>query len=100
MSRLTHLHLALLHLPLLACAALGAPAAFAANCTTQAIMNPADRNAIADSARSMMLKVQNGDVQGLKAATLPAVAADFGGIASSVQALQPLVQPAFVTVDA
>ncbi len=81
-------------------AALLAPGAWAANCITQGQMTPADRNSIVDASRSMMLKAQNGDVQGLKAVTLPAVAADFGGIASSVQGLQPLVQSAFVTVDA
>ena len=76
------------------------PAAWAANCMTQAQMVASDRNALVDASRSMMLQVQNGDVQGLKANTLPAVAADFSGIASSVQGLQPLVQTAFVTVDA
>jgi hypothetical protein len=76
------------------------PSVWAANCTTQAQMAASDRNALVDAARSLMLQVQNGDVQGLKANTLPAVAADFSGIASSVQGLQPLVQTAFVTVEA
>jgi hypothetical protein len=76
------------------------PSAWSANCTTQAQMAASDRNAIVDASRSMMLQVQNGDVRGLKANTLPAVAADFNGIASSVQGLQPLVQAAFITVDA
>jgi hypothetical protein len=48
----------------------------------------------------MLMQVQNGDVNGLKGATLPAVAADFSGIAQSVQALQPQVRGATVTVDA
>jgi hypothetical protein len=77
-----------------------APGAWAANCMTQAQMTPAFRNALVDSARSMMLKVQNNDQQGLKANTLPAVAADFNGIASSVQSLAPLVSSATITVDA
>jgi hypothetical protein len=76
------------------------PGAWAANCTTQAQMAASDRSALIDVSRSMMLQVQNGDVQGLKANTIPAIAADFSGIASSVQGLQPLVQTAFVTVDA
>jgi hypothetical protein len=83
----------------LATAALMAPGAWAANCTTQAQMTPADRNAIVDASRTMMLQVQNGNVDGLKANTLPAVAADFSGIAASVQSLASQVQPAFVTVD-
>jgi len=76
------------------------PGAWASNCMTQAQMTPAYRNALVDAARGMMLQVQNGDVQGLQANTLPAVAADFGGIASSVQSLKPLVSQAFVTVEA
>ncbi len=82
-----------------ATAVLLAPVAWAANCITQAQMTPADRNAIVDASRSMMLQVQNGNVNGLKAVTLPAVAADFAGIASSVQGLAPQVQQAFITVD-
>jgi len=83
----------------IASAALLAPSAWAANCITQGQMTPADRNSIVDAAHAMLLQVQNGDVQGLKANTLPAVAADFGGIAASVQSLQPMVQKAFITVD-
>jgi hypothetical protein len=62
-------------------------------------MTPADRNALSSAARSMLSQVQNGDVNGLKANTLPAVAADFGGIAGSVQNLQPDVKTATITVD-
>lgn len=76
-----------------------APVALGANCTTQAQMSPVERNAIVDASRSMMLQVQNGNVDGLKTATLPSVAADFAGIAASVQSLAPQVQQAFVTVD-
>lgn len=74
--------------------------AYAVSCTTQAQMNATDRNALAGAARSMMNQVQIGDVNALKAVTLPAVAADFNGIASSVQNLAPMVQRATVTVDA
>ena len=83
-----------------ATSALLLPGAWGANCMTQAQMTPAYRNAMVDAARTMMLQVQNGDVQGLKANTLPAVAADFGGIAASVQSLVPLVRQAFITVEA
>jgi hypothetical protein len=84
----------------LVCIGALAPQAHAANCTTQAQMTPADRSALANAARAMVAQVQNGDVQGLKASTLPAVAADFSGIAASVQSLQPLVHSATITVDA
>ncbi len=75
------------------------PAVRAASCTTQGQMTPSERNDLAASARILLTRVQNGDVDGLKAQTLPAVAADFSGIASSVQALHPLIQRATVTVD-
>jgi len=88
-------------LPLCFVAGLGvlAPVARAASCTTQSQMTPADRNALSSAARSMLSEVQNGDVNGLKANTLPAVAADFSGIASSVQNLAPDVKTATITVD-
>ena len=72
---------------------------YAASCLTQAEMTPADRTDLAASARILLSRVQNGDVNGLKASTLPAVAADFSGIASSVEQLHPLIQTATVTVD-
>jgi len=76
-----------------------APAGRAASCTTQSQMTPADRNALASAARAMLSEVQNGDVNGLKANTLPAVAADFSGIAGSVENLAPDVKSATITVD-
>jgi hypothetical protein len=48
----------------------------------------------------MLGAVQGGDVQRLRARTLPAVAADFEGIAASMQTLKPLVEQAAITVDA
>jgi hypothetical protein len=42
--------------------------------------------------------VQSGNVSGLRAKTLPAIASDFDGIATSITALQPLVQNARITV--
>ena len=76
-----------------------APVARAASCMTQSQMTPAERTALSTTARNMMSQVQNGDVNGLKANTMPAVAADFSGIASSVQSLQADVQKATITVE-
>jgi hypothetical protein len=84
---------------ILACALAAAPAARAAACITQSQMTAAQRDALAGAARSMLIQVQSGDVQGLQANTIPAVAADFSGIRSSVEYLKPLVQSATVTVD-
>lgn len=75
------------------------PRAQAATCTTQAQMTDAQRSAIATAARSLISQVQSGNVEAIRAHTLPAVAADFSGIQQSVQYLGPLVQPATITVD-
>jgi hypothetical protein len=59
---------------------------------------PAERDALSNSTRALIRAVQAGDVQNLQSNTIPQVAADFGGIASSVQTLKPLVQQAAITV--
>lgn len=76
------------------------PSAFGASCTTQSQMTPAQRDSLANSARAMATQIQSGDLQGLRANTIPAVAADFSGIMDSVVRLKPLIQRAAVTIDA
>lgn len=71
----------------------------AASCRTQSQLTPAERDALSNSARSLMRAAQSGDVQNLQANTIPAVASEFGGIAESVQALKPLLQQATITID-
>jgi len=46
-----------------------------------------------------MAQVQSGNIAAIRASTLPAVAAEFNGIQQSVQYLQPIVQPAAITID-
>jgi Ca-activated chloride channel homolog len=75
------------------------PSAYAASCKSQSEMTTAERDALSSAARAMAGEVQSGDVQALQAKTIPAVAANFGGIASSVANLKPLVQHATLTVD-
>jgi hypothetical protein len=75
------------------------PAAYGASCTTQSQMSASQREALSGAARTMLIQMQNGDVQALQANTVPAVAADFSGIATSVQNLKPLVQKATLTID-
>lgn len=75
------------------------PNADAASCKTQSQMTAAQRDAISSAARAMVGEVQSGDVQALRANTIPAVAADFSGIAASADTLKPLVQHASITVD-
>jgi hypothetical protein len=85
---------------LFACAcALLIPDVGAASCKTESQMTPVEREALSSAARSLVRAVQSGDVQNLQANTIPAVAADFGGIASSAQTLKPVVQPATITID-
>lgn len=89
----------LLWIGLLAFATLLPTQAFAATCLTQSQMSAVQRDALLNAAKSMLGQMQSGDVQDLKANTLPAVAADFNGIAMSVQNLKPLIQSASLTVN-
>lgn len=79
---------------------LSLPSAWADSCTTQAAMSPIQRDAVTRVAKLLVGDVQNGDLQGLRNDTLPAVAADFSGIANSANALKPQIQQAGITVDA
>ena len=96
--RLWNLQRAWLYL-LIVFAVLGLPSAYAASCKTQSQMTAAERDALSSTARTMASDVQSGNVQALQAKTIPAVAANFGGIAASVADLKPLVQHAALTVD-
>lgn len=86
-------------LVILAAGALLASNANAASCKTQSQMTAAERDAISSAARTLAGELQSGDVQALRANTIPAVAADFGGIAASAANLKPLVQHATITVN-
>jgi hypothetical protein len=73
--------------------------ASAATCKTQAQMPPEQRVALASTSRILLGEVQTGDVQALRQNTLPAVAADFSGIAATVDSLKPFVGKATITVE-
>lgn len=75
------------------------PSAMAASCRTQSQMTVAQRDVLSTAARTMVGDVQRGDVEALRADTIPAVAADFSGIADAVASLKPLVQQAAITVE-
>jgi hypothetical protein len=77
----------------------GTRKALAASCTTQAQMPSAQRDAVSNAAKTMLAEMRDGNIQSLQANTLPAVASDFSGIASSVQNLRPLLQNATLTVE-
>lgn len=75
-----------------------AGSAFAVTCTTQAEMKGPERDALVSAARSIAQKVQSGDVDGVKASTIPAVASRFGGISSAIQKLAPDLKGAALNV--
>jgi hypothetical protein len=83
----------------LAPALCGIPHAMGASCKTQSQLTSAERDALATTARIMAGDVQTGNVQALQTITMPAVAADFTGIAGSVATLKPLLEHAAITVD-
>lgn len=78
---------------------LGLPAAHAVSCKTQAMMTGAERDEIANAARTLVADVQQGNTQGLRTALVPAIANDFGAIEASAQSVQPLIAHATITVD-
>lgn len=75
------------------------PAARGAICKSQAQMTPAQRSAIENAARTIATQVQSGNVQAIRDNTIPAVAANFQGIATTATNLKPLVQHATITVN-
>jgi len=75
------------------------PGAEAASCTTQSQMTAAQRDALTQSSRAIATQIQSGDVQALQANTIPAVAANFGGIAALVQDQKQLIEKAVLTID-
>lgn len=83
----------------LACAGVLIPSGWAASCKTESQMTPAEREALSSAARNIAGEVQSGDLQGLRTNTIPAVAADFTGIAASADALKAMVQKATITVN-
>jgi hypothetical protein len=83
----------------LACIAGCGPSALAASCKTESQLTAAERAGLVSATHSITAAVQSGNVNALQADTIPAVASDFGGIASSVQELAPMVQKATITIN-
>ncbi|MGA8089424.1 MAG: hypothetical protein WCA10_19280 [Terracidiphilus sp.] len=73
--------------------------AHAATCSTQSQMPLQQRDLLANQARAMIALVQQDNIAGLRARTLPAIAADFDAIAASVTSLSPLMQNSTITVE-
>ncbi len=71
----------------------------AATCKTQSQMTVAERTALTTAASTMAGELQQGDVDALRANTIPSVASNFTTIAGSVEKLKPFMQGATITVD-
>ncbi len=80
-------------LPLFLCAWLGAPAvSHAVSCTTQAALQPLDREALAAVGGRIAQAVSDQDFAALHAALLPAEASEWDGIRAVVEQSVPLLK--------
>jgi hypothetical protein len=77
---------------------LSATDAFAVSCTTQAEMKGPERDAMVAAARAIASNVQSGNVNGVKAATIPSVASNFDRIASTISNLSPTLKGGALSV--
>jgi hypothetical protein len=73
--------------------------AFGVTCTTQSLMIGAQRSGLQLAAMAVAGNVQSGNTAGVKAQTIASVAAQFDGIANSIEAVTPSLQHATLTVD-
>jgi len=84
---------------ILACIDVANPRAHAASCTTQSQMTAVQRDSLSTATRNVLTQVQSGNVQALQQLTMPSLAANFSGLMSTVQHLQPLVRGASITIE-
>lgn len=76
-----------------------AVSANAVSCTTQSQMAAAERASLEHAALSIAANIQQGNLNAVKGQIASAAAAQFSGIADSVQAVSPLIQHAALTAD-
>jgi hypothetical protein len=81
------------------CAVLALPA-FAVSCTTESQMASAQRTILDQSAQMLGENVEAGNAAAVRSQTIASVAAQFDGIANSIQAVNAAIQHATLTVDA
>ncbi|MEO6803855.1 MAG: hypothetical protein ABI197_11510 [Granulicella sp.] len=74
--------------------------ALAETCTTQSQMTPADRNALAATAKDLAGKMQAGDAAGIHTASVAEVAKDFAAISDVVGNTAPKLKGDSPVVDA
>ncbi|MEO6816177.1 MAG: hypothetical protein ABI177_05700 [Edaphobacter sp.] len=68
-------------------------------CTTQSQMTPADRDALATTARSLATEVQADNVKGLQSATVAEYAKDFSGIGDVVSSTAAKLKGGTIAVE-
>jgi len=73
--------------------------AWGVSCTTQSQMTAAQRNALDQAARTIGQNVEAGNAAAVRAQTISTVAAQFDGIATSIQGVNAAIQHATLTVD-
>ena len=72
---------------------------FAASCLTPSQLQQEQRDALVNQVHSFVSITQHGDLQSLRARTLPAIASDFGAISAKVTSLMPQLRNATITID-
>jgi hypothetical protein len=75
------------------------PSASAVSCTTQSQMTPADRAELASAVDRLAGYAAADNTSAMRAATMPSVAAQFDGIASTVDTLAPLIRSAHMVIE-
>lgn len=73
--------------------------AFGVSCITQSQMTAEQRTILAQSAQMLAANVKSGNTEGVRAQTIPAVASNFGGIATTIQSIDASIARATLTVD-
>jgi hypothetical protein len=73
--------------------------AFGVSCVTQSQMAAAQRTALAQSAQGIAANVEAGNAAAVRNQTIPSVAAQFNGIANSIQQISTAIQHATLAVD-
>ena len=73
--------------------------AFGVSCMTQSQMPGAQRTILAQTAQMIAGNVEGGNAAAVRAQTIPSVAAQFDGIANSIQAVNASIRQATLTVD-
>lgn len=73
--------------------------AHAVSCVTQSQMTVSERAEYIRAMRALEAPIQAGNLNAVKAMTIAPVAAQFDGIAQSIQSLSPLIQQAVFTVS-